>query len=80
MQLLQTHQITPWDIEYLQSPKARQNAAGLGFYALAGVADPKAPFVDVPIIAAATGLGYWTAYARQLPYAMAGSIAIGFNY
>ncbi len=39
-------------------------------YSLFGAADPKAPVLDVPLYARATGLGYGAAYLEQLPPAM----------
>jgi len=68
---------SPFQREIEQSPSTRNAVSGLAFYASAGILDPKAPVVDVPIVARATGLSYWMAYGSQLPFAMLASVVIG---
>lgn len=68
---------SPFHREMSHNPVAQQAAAGLGFYASAGVLDPKAPVIDVPLASKALKVGYWVAYATQLPYAVIGGVGIG---
>lgn len=73
-------EIPPWEVDHLFRPESRDTASGIAFYASAGILDPKAPFVDVPIVARAAQVGYWYAYGLQLPFAIAGSLLIGLTF
>ena len=73
-------EIPPWEVEHLFRAQSRDTASGVVFYATAGIFDPKAPVIDVPLVARATGLGYWAAYGAQIPFAIIGSLAIGLVF
>ena len=68
---------SPFQREIESSAEFQSTMSGLAFYASAGIIDPKAPIVDVPIAARALQVGYWSAYATQLPYAIIGGVLIG---
>ena len=68
---------SPFHAEIESSPTFQRTMSGVLFYATAGVLDPKAPIIDVPIAARALQVGYWTAYGLQLPYAIAGMLTFG---
>ncbi len=71
---------SPFHAEMESTVAAQHAVSGLAYYASAGALDPKAPILDVPLVARATGLGYWAAYGAQLPLAMKVSLIFGIVF